>query len=175
MRADKYDELFDGQKVIRLYNENMSIKEISEIVNIPFEPLRKRMHKIGIEIRKLKYEPCPICKNKIVVARYQKHMRSHWWAIKNNIYCSHCNSQHVVKDGFIRGEQRILCRGCNRHTTLNVSYSRKPKRTEGLSNIARVLRRTGHTYRSIRDFIKRNYRVSVDIKTVWNWINVKNQ
>lgn len=172
MRADKYNEMFDANKVIRLYSENNSIKEISKVVNIPFEPLRKRMHKIGIKIRKLKYESCPVCENKIVSSRYQNHMKSHWWAIRRNIRCNHCNSQYVVKDGFIRRKQRILCRSCNRHTTLDCSYSRMPKKTDALCSISKVLRKSGYTYRGIKEFMERNYKLSIDEKTAWRWVNI---
>ena len=81
-----YDERFNENQIRTLYfNENKTKKEISKIVNISIEPLRKRMHKANIGTKKTTYRVCPICENKASVSMFQRHMKSHWWAIRKNI------------------------------------------------------------------------------------------
>ena len=41
---------------------------------------------------------------------------------------------------------------------------------DGLCSIAKVLRKSGFTYRRIKDFMKRNYGLSIDEKTAWSWV-----
>lgn len=166
----RYDELFNEQQIRTLYTENKTKKEISEIVNIPIEPLRKRMHEANIKTRKATYRLCPTCEKQVPASMFQRHMKSHLWAIRKKIYCYHCQSQYVVKNGFSVGNQTILCRKCGRITSLGCLHSREQKVTKGLCSIAKILRKTGYTYRGIKEFMKRNYKLSIDEKTAWHWV-----
>lgn len=172
-----YDERFaEKQTQIRelYYDEQLTMKKISGMVEIPLEPLRIRMNEV-MQIRKTTYEPCKICNKPVAVSMYTRHMKSHLWAITNKHRCRWCKSQHVVKNGFttINGvkKQNVLCRSCNRISMLKATGSRDQKRTDGLCNIAKILKKSGYTYRGIVDFIKRNYKMSIDEKTAWNWVN----
>ena len=172
-----YDNRFNEQQVKNLYfNKNKTVKEISEIVDIPIEPLRLRMN-IVMELSKIRYEKCPICNEPVPRHSYKKHVISHRWAIMNDLVCKWCKSQHVVKDGFckIGGEkkQTLICRKCGRSTVIGANGSRSVKETDARRRIAYILRMKKYTYREIVAFMRRNYDLKIDGKTAWRWVKIE--
>ena len=174
-----YDERFNEQQIRDLYfNENKTVKEISEIVDIPLEPLRLRMNQV-MKLRHVHYEECPLCGDQIQKHSYKKHVRSHWWAMREKLVCKWCKSQYVVKNGFtskiIGGEkkQQILCRRCGKITVIGATGSRSVKETDARRRIAYILRMKKYTYRGIVDFFCRNYDLKIDGKTAWRWVKIE--
>ena len=119
---------------------------------------------------------CNICRKHISRSMFQRHTDAHCWIQRLGIRCQWCNSINLVKDGFAgRGDKRLqtlMCRDCGRSTTVNATRSRKEKRTANYIIIAKLLRvKEGKTYKEIKKYFKDRFRLDIDEKTAWAWVN----
>ena len=70
--------------------------------------------------------------------------------------------------------QSYLCKDCNRSTFLDASNLRKIKITTEFKNIAKMLRyKEKLTYKKICLYFKNKYKIDIDTKTAWRWVNVE--
>ena len=76
------------------------------------------------------------------------------------LYCKKCESENHVKAGFIKGEQRYLCKDCGCKFV--------PTRQHGMSKHVKLtavwLYCHGLSFRTISKFFK------VDVRSVFNWV-----
>jgi len=80
--------------------------------------------------------------------------------LDSNLSCPFCNSNHVVKDGKVKGRQRYLCRSCNRHFFPDAKH---PHPREKVEEALRMYA-NGMSMRAISRVL------NVPLSTVFKWI-----
>lgn len=85
------------------------------------------------------------------------------------IECKYCGSDNVVKTGFHSGEQRYLCRSCNRKFKLNESPFHMKTPAETISS-AMAMYYTGSSITDIRNHVRQQTGYYPSKSVVFDWI-----
>lgn len=83
--------------------------------------------------------------------------------------CKYCESNHVVKNGKVRGKQQYLCKDCN-HQFIEGTQFPKMRTESRLISTAIDLYYEGLSVRKVQNQIEKIFGVSVSQVTVWKWI-----
>jgi len=87
-------------------------------------------------------------------------------------HCPKCQSNHCVKNGILRNQQRYHCKNCklNFTQTTNPNYTHPHTKPTEVKKLAITLYLKGNGLRDIREVIQDTFNILVSATTIGKWI-----
>ena len=110
--------------------------------------------------------------------------------------CLHCHSEHIVKDGSMRGKEKDLCKDCGRQFTIHPTRPRIPEETWRLVDrlllekipLAGIARVTGISASQLQIYVNQKYqdlphkvqvikkkvgKLTIECDEAWSFVSMK--
>ena len=174
-KKEKYDIYFEAkQKLIYNlhYKEQMSVIKIAEKIGMPFESLRKRMHRSGIGVQRISRTKCNMCGMMIRNSLLDRHKMTHIRNFSMNISCPKCKSKIIRKNGTQKTKhhgliQQFICNSCGK--SFNDRTIRPKFMTAELCRYVHLLHQAGKTWKDIASLINKQLNASLHWQTIQKW------